>query len=236
MKKSKGSNMKFLCQVVVCVYSLFGTFSAAKLTGVAEPDNVNDSQKQLQESGDAFLSRLLTSTSYAIGLPVASVDLITDDDVLGMQTTWGNALVSISKTYEGQGYEAAKELADSVLDSAYCYHLGIPVLFKPTLSSGDQTFRTSQEGALSYFVGGNADYPNDKGFALKGWRSFSTYPAAILLLGNVALSMGKVHLTDKYGNVTVVDKTWGFKKKEDGSICILAHHSSVPYSPSTYAT
>jgi hypothetical protein len=40
------------------------------------------------------------------------------------------------------------------------------VLFKPTLTFGDQTFRLDKEGAAAYFIGGNPKYPNDTGFAL----------------------------------------------------------------------
>jgi hypothetical protein len=32
------------------------------------------------------------------------------------------------------------------------------VLFKPTLTTGDQTFRTTHKGALSYFVGGDSSF------------------------------------------------------------------------------
>jgi hypothetical protein len=45
----------------------------------------------------------------------------------------------------------------------------------------------------------------------------------------MALTMGKVSLTDKNGKVTTVDKTWGFKKGDDGKIRIVLHHSSLPY-------
>ena len=156
---------------------------------------------------------------------------ITEDDIPALQKAWGEALVNISKTYEEKGFEAAKELAQSVLDSAYCYSVGIPVLFKPTLAFGDQTFRNTEEGALAYFVGGDDDYPNDSGFALKNWTKVESYPSSVLLLGNTALSQGNVHITNKNGDVTIVDKTWGYMKKNDGSICIMLHHSSLPYSP-----
>jgi hypothetical protein len=112
-----------------------------------------------------------------------------------LQKAWGDALVSISNTYQESGYDAAKELAQSVLDSAYCYSIGIPVLFKPTLAYGDQTFRNTEEGALAYFVGGNDSYPNDKGFALKNWTKVESYPADVLLLGDTAFSQGNVHFT-----------------------------------------
>jgi hypothetical protein len=163
---------------------------------------------------------------------ITSFGQITEEDIPKLQKAWGDALVSISKTYDEKGLAAAKELAQSVLDSAYCYDLGIPVLFKPTLTSGKQTFRNTQEGALAYFVGDNPDYPDDTGFALKGWEKVESYPASVVLLGNTAYSQGNVHITNKSGDVTIVDKTWGYLKEDDGNICIMLHHSSLPYSPS----
>lgn len=164
---------------------------------------------------------------------VTSFGSITEEDIPALQKAWGEALVSISTTYQEKGFEAAKELAQSVLDSAYCYKIGVPVLFKPTLTYGDQTFRNTEEGALAYFVGGDDNYPNDSGFALKNWTKVESYPSSVLLLGNTALSQGNVHITNNDGAVTIVDKTWGYLKKNDGSICIMLHHSSLPYSPSS---
>lgn len=53
-----------------------------------------------------------------------------------------------------------KALAEKVIDAAYGYQLGA-VLFKPTLTVNPQTFRTTREGALSYFVGGNPSFAQD---------------------------------------------------------------------------
>ena len=49
--------------------------------------------------------------------------------------------------------------------------------------------------------------------------------------GNMALTMGNVMLTDKKGQVTQVDKTWGFIKDNQGKLRIVLHHSSLPYAP-----
>ena len=66
---------------------------------------------------------------------------------------WGNALVAIATAYDEQGIEAATKLAKDTLDAAYGYNLG-PVLFKPTLASGETNISHNPlEGALSYFVG-----------------------------------------------------------------------------------
>ena len=33
------------------------------------------------------------------------------------------------------------------------------------------------------------------------------------------------------GNLTKVDKTWGYVRGGDGKLRIVLHHSSLPYSP-----
>jgi hypothetical protein len=154
---------------------------------------------------------------------------ISEAEVLKTQKAWGEALVAISREYEHKGVKPAREMAAKVIDAAYGYQLG-PVLFKPTLTQEPQTFRTDREGALSYFVGHNPKYPGDTGFALKGWRDVQVENAAILLDGEYAITLGKVSFTDKDGKVTTVDKSWTFKKDDEGRIRIVQHHSSLPYA------
>ncbi|MFM6500104.1 MAG: hypothetical protein ACKPHF_25025, partial [Dolichospermum sp.] len=134
---------------------------------------------------------------------------ITESEVLAAQKAWGNALVNISTTYDQEGIAAARTLAEKVIDELYAYQWGL-VLFKPTLTTGDQTFRTTHKGALSYFVGGDSSFPQDTGFALKGWRKVEIRNAGIFIVGNTATTMGNVSITDKTGKVTTVDKTWQF--------------------------
>jgi hypothetical protein len=154
---------------------------------------------------------------------------ITESEVLTAQRAWGDALVAISTTFETEGIEAAKALAEKVIDEAYGYQFGA-VLFKPTLTVAPQTFRTTRAGALSYFVGGDPAFPSDTGFALKGWRKVEIKNAAIVISGNTASTMGNVMITDKDGKVTTVDKTWQFLKDDSGKLRIILHHSSLPYN------
>lgn len=154
---------------------------------------------------------------------------ISEAEVLAAQKGWGDALVAISDAYEKNGHGAAKELAAKVIDSAYGYQFG-PVLFKPTLTQAPQTFRTTRDGALSYFVGGDSNFPKDTGFALKGWKSVDIKNAAIFIAGGVATTMGNVVMTDKHGKITTVDKTWKFLKDDSGKLRIVVHHSSLPYA------
>ncbi|MEL6366069.1 MAG: phosphoribosyl-AMP cyclohydrolase [Pseudomonadota bacterium] len=155
---------------------------------------------------------------------------ITEAELDQARVAWVDALVAVSKAFEADGIDGARKVADGVLDAAYGYNLG-PVLFKPTLASGEKTFRTTKDGALSYFVGHDDSYPLDGGFGIKGWREGYTETAAHFIEGDVAMWMGWVILTDKNGAVTKVDKSWGYKKDADGALRIVLHHSSLPYQP-----
>lgn len=155
---------------------------------------------------------------------------ITLEEVEKAQKAWGAALIGISKANKDKGREAAVSAANAALDGAYGYNMG-PVLFKPTLTVAPQTFRPTKEGALAYFVGGNAEYPNDKGFALKGWTGYEFENNSIHITADLALTMGKVRLTNDKGEVTEVDKTWAFKRDDQGVLRIVLHHSSLPFKP-----
>jgi hypothetical protein len=159
--------------------------------------------------------------------------IITYDEVNAAQQAWCDALIKIGALQEeGGDYKA---FAAQVLSDAYNYDNG-KVFFKPTLAYGDQTFRNDKKGALAYFIGGDLEYPNDKGFALAPWVK-ARYDNAgnnnegIQIYGSIAITMGNVWLTDKKGKEIMVDKTWVFKKGKDGKLRIIVHKSSLPYSP-----
>ncbi|TAF10598.1 MAG: hypothetical protein EAZ77_02950 [Nostocales cyanobacterium] len=170
---------------------------------------------------------IISQTSSTPKTSVVNIT-ITESEVLAAQKAWGDALVAISTTYDEKGKAAAKALAEKVIDQAYGYQFGA-VLFKPTLTKTPQTFRTTRQGALAYFVGGDPSFPDDTGFALKGWRKVEIRNAGIFIVGNVATTMGNVLITDKTGKVTTVDKTWQFVKDNNGKLRIVLHHSSLPY-------
>jgi hypothetical protein len=154
---------------------------------------------------------------------------ISESEVIAAQQAWCKALVDISSTNTKSGQPAAKALAEKVIDSAYGYQMG-PVLFKPTLTVVPQTFRPTRAGALAYFVGGDAAFPNDTGFALKGWTRCEAVNNAVFIAGDSASTMGNVSFTGKDGKVTTVDKTWTFVKDDAGRLRIVVHHSSLPYT------
>jgi len=155
---------------------------------------------------------------------------ITESELNAAREAWGAGLVAVSKAYEAGGIDEARSVAEGVLDAAYSYNLG-PVLFKPTLASGDQTFRPTKQGALSYFVAHDEEYPLDGGFALLGWRNVEMVTAASFIEGDVAMWQGMGIMTDKDGNVTKANKSFGYKKDANGVLRIVLHHSSLPYQP-----
>jgi len=158
----------------------------------------------------------------------AAKPAITEDQVKAAQVAWCDALLAIGKADATGG--DAKAMASEVLSSAYAYATG-PVLFKPTLAFGAQTFRFDQQGALAYFVGGDPAYPNDSGFALKGWTSCRPDVRSWYTDGDVALAMGNVYFEDGKGNKVMVDKTFGYHRSAGGALQIVLHHSSLPYTP-----
>jgi len=196
------------------------------------------SKKEVTVSGSSQTNKAVQQVIDELGLVYVEEganSIITYDEVNAAQQAWCDALVKIGKLKEqGGDYKA---YAEKFLSEAYNYDYG-KVFFKPTLAFGDQTFRNTKKGALAYFVGGDPDYPNDKGFALTPWVK-ARYDNAgknnegIQIYGSVAITMGNVWVADNTGKEVMVDKTWVFKKGMDGKLRIIVHKSALPYSPST---
>ena len=83
---------------------------------------------------------------------------IGEDDILKLQNAWGDAVVNVGKLMlEKKNYKAA---GLELVKRFYGYSDG-PVLFKPTRAQHVQ-FRGTEEGAVSYFVGGNKNFDEDR--------------------------------------------------------------------------
>ncbi len=154
--------------------------------------------------------------------------MINEKDLTDARNAWGDGVILISKTYDEEGIDNAFIIAKKILQDLYAFELG-PILFKPTLSTGNQTFRSNLEGALSYFVGNNKKYPMDDGFGIKSWHKFESKTSEIFIENDIAIWMGSVTLTNKNGNILKVDKSLAYKKLPNGNLKIILHHSSLPY-------
>lgn len=154
--------------------------------------------------------------------------MITEREVIEAQEKWGEGIVRIGKIYlENGDYKTA---ASDHIDACYGYDLGA-VLFKPTMAAQKQ-FRTDKEGALSYFVGGNQEYPEDHGFAIKPWSQVRWERAGIRIIGNMALAMGNYYFTPATGGDEVkVEFSFAYTRDDLGNIRIILHDSHLPYHP-----
>jgi hypothetical protein len=152
--------------------------------------------------------------------------MFTEQEIIAAQEAWGNGIVKIGSLKNDT--VAAARAAEEHLDRLYAFDLG-QVLFKPTKCAQVQ-FRLDKVSALSYFVGGNSAFAEDKGFAINPWTAVRFHNAAIILEENRAIAMGNYWFTDPDGTETKVEYTFGYKKDAAGNIKIDLHHSSLPFS------
>ena len=132
---------------------------------------------------------------------------LTHDDILEVQAKWGAAVIA-------RDTDALLALYDfSVL------------LFKPTMAAD---IRTDAAGALSYFIGGNAHYPEDQGFLHNGFVAVdfaSTRGPMLDESQTTAQDMGHYTFTTPDGSVVKADYSFCYRKV-DGRTLITLHHSS----------
>ena len=158
---------------------------------------------------------------------------ISEAEVNAAQQAWCDALVKIGKIHkDGGDYKA---VASELIDALYDYKEG-KVFFKPTLAFGKNTFRNTKEGALSYFIAGNKAFPDDSGFALKHWVKVrydnNAAENGIQIHGDIAITMGNVYFSNTKGEEVMVDKTFVFRRCNDGKLRLCVHKSSLPFEPS----
>ena len=150
--------------------------------------------------------------------------MMTEEDIERAQKAWGEGIVSISAAHSsGTDYI---QRATTHIESLYAYGIS-PVLFKPTFASEKQ-FRPTFEGALSYFIGDNDSFPEDKGFAIKGWTGVRFENQNFVINGNTAQVMGNYFFMTENNIEIKVEFTFGYIIDSEGSLRIYLHHSSMP--------
>ncbi|MFO0638984.1 MAG: hypothetical protein U0183_07215 [Polyangiaceae bacterium] len=140
---------------------------------------------------------------------------------------WCDNVVHIGEIF-AKGGDVVAAAKQQIADT-YDYDQG-KVLFKPTLAFGRNTFRPTKEGALAYFVGQNADFPEDKGFKLKPWVRVWYNKLDYVLHGDLAIVQCNVHLIGADDSHIFVNKSFVFKICDDGKTRIVLHQRS-PGSP-----
>lgn len=137
-------------------------------------------------------------------------------EVIDAQRAWTNAVID-------QDVEALLALYDFGSREE-------PLLFKPTLTD---EIRLDEEGARSYFVGGNPKYPHDQGFLFNAWKRIEFRSAAGPLIDAGGLGyrdMGQYTFFKENGEMTHADYTYAYHKLR-GKVLISLHHSSLTWRP-----
>jgi len=151
---------------------------------------------------------------------------ITHNEIDNILNKWKNGLLEISKSYKRGG--EYQNIAAEYIENLYNYING-QVLFKPTLAS-EKMFRDTFEGAMSYFISGNKDFPEDLGFALNSWQDIKFVISGYITEDKMAMVMGNKILIDTAGKKTIANFTMGFTRKpNNGDLIISLHHSSLPF-------
>ena len=152
--------------------------------------------------------------------------MVTVADVENVQKAWGEGVVAIAAAHSCEGDYVGR--ARLHVESLYAYDIS-PVLFKPTFAIEEQ-FRSTFEGAMSYFVAENGVCPEDKGFAIKGWTKVRFENENVIISQTTAMAMGNYFFTSPKGEDVKVEYSFGYVKDSDGKLRINLHHSSMPAS------
>ena len=151
--------------------------------------------------------------------------MVTVADVENAQKEWGGGVVAIAAVHSSEGDFV--ERARLHVESLYAYDIS-PVLFKPTFAIEEQ-FRSTFEGAVSYFVAENGACP-DKGFAIKGWTKVRFENENVIISQTTAMAMGNYFFTSPKGEDVKVEYSFGYITDSEGKLRINLHHSSMPAS------
>ena len=141
------------------------------------------------------------------------------------QAKWAEGIVAIGAA---PSPEAAQLRAESMLRELYVAD-GEGLLFKPT-KAAETPVRTDFLGSLSYFVGRNAEFAEDQGFALNPWLSVRFENAGVFETGDGAAAMGHYFFGDSTGSELKVEYSFVYRRMSNGSLKVRLHHSSLPYS------
>ncbi len=149
--------------------------------------------------------------------------MIQTEEVLAAQNAWKEFIMALSPLKDDRAALEAK--AKEFFRTLYNND---ELSFKPTRAA-KIPFRNSEAGFVSYFIGGNPDYPEDTGFALVGFRDIRFDNTAIILKDDIAIAGGVYYFQPNDGDMAVMEYTIMYEKSGDG-LRIAAHHSSKPYS------
>mgnify|MGYP001163469763 FL=1 len=150
--------------------------------------------------------------------------MINESEILEAQKLWSDGIINIGKLKNDSSNLIA--FTKQFLKKNYDFDNGVQ--FKPTKASKNQ-FRNDIESALSYFLGDNNKYPEDKGFALEPWLDVEFINDSIKFYDNICIAMGNYFFTKVSGEKVKVEYSFAYKKNKN-LVKIILHHSSIPFA------
>ena len=142
------------------------------------------------------------------------------------QKKWSEYILQIGNAYRKN--EDFQEVTNSMLKELYKFS-DDGIIFKPTLAN-KINFRFQLDEVISYFLGNNKDFPEDKGFAIKEWTRIYFHNSKIKQVGNLTISVGLYYFVDQNDTELEVEYTFIYEKIENEGLKIILHHSSIPFS------
>ena len=146
------------------------------------------------------------------------------EEVEALQESWSQALLSIGRA---PTWTEAHSRAVALVERHYLLEDG-SLLFSPT-KSGAQQFRRTLDGAVSYFVGGDARYPSDHGSALTALQGVRFENEAVVVREDSAIAMGNYFFLKEDGSEFMAEYSFVFVRNSRGELQIQLHHSALPY-------
>ena len=139
---------------------------------------------------------------------------------------WADMILKIGNAYREK--INLDNLVSELLHEIYAFD-HCSMLFKPTLAKHNQ-FRSTKDEFISYFLGQNKVCDEDKGFAIKNWKSIRFENYKIVDYKGQLLSMGNYYFEDNNNELLKVEYTFGFIKISPDQLRINLHHSSLPFN------
>ena len=112
--------------------------------------------------------------------------MINKTEIEKAQNSWGNGIITIGKLKDNP--KECRIFTVNFISKHYDFDSG-DVQFKPTKASEKQ-FRNNNKSALSYFIGSDNDFAEDKGFALNPWIQVEFDNCSINIYDDIATAMG----------------------------------------------
>jgi len=155
------------------------------------------------------------------------MEILTEHAIRAAQQEWGDAIVRLGQIHRNGG--PIREEAIACINHLYSTQDG-RILFKPTMAA-EAPFRSTVEDALSYFIGGDPDFPEDAGFARQSWIAVRFENHAMTFLADAVLAMGHYFFMNQDNVETKTEYSFVYVCDSSGHLRIKLHHSSFPFSP-----